>query len=521
MIKRTLVTKSSVLLASLALVVSMITSTALSGGYAVAQNSSNSNMSSASVTNASSSTGALDELDKKMAELESSNNPKDIATLAYIWGYPLVRNEQTKNYATNPLAPAGIPGNGPINGLYPATKLVNSSITIIVSPNVDTLYSPGYLQLDNEPIVLTVPPGIKRYHVVQMMDAYTNVFGYVGTRTTDEKGGTYLITGPNWQGQVPSGMTEIKAPTNLAWIIARILVQGPDDVNNVVPILKQITTKPLSQIQSSLSSTSFPSTTNTTTTSASTQGTVPKKPTAEDVPKLGIKVFDEISLYMKDNMPPSNESNLLQKFATIGVGPGKIPSVEVKNTTILNALNTSIPEAEKLITARTINTAESPNGWKYDMNVGDFGTDYLLRAATAKTIIGANVAEEALYPTASTDTQSNPLNGTNNYVIHFNAGQLPPVKGFWSVTAYNKDKFLVDNPINRYNLGNMTKSLKYGNDGSLDIYVQNTSPGTDKESNWLPIPADTFSLTLRFYIPEEPILNEKYQYPTLQVVEAK
>ena len=126
-----------------------------------------------------------------------------------------------------------------------------------------------------------------------------------------------------------------------------------------------------------------------------------------------------------------------------------------------------------------------------------------------------------MYPTASTDTQSNPLNGTNNYVIHFNAGQLPPVKAFWSVTAYNKDKFLVDNPINRYNLGNMTKSLKYGNDGSLDIYVQNTSPGTDKESNWLPIPADTFSLTLRFYIPEEPILTEKYQYPTLQVVEAK
>ena len=113
--------------------------------------------------------------------------------------------------------------------------LVNSSITIIVSPNADTLYSAGYLQLDNEPIVLTVPPGIKRYHVVQMMDAYTNVFGYAGTRTTDEKGGTYLITGPNWQGQVPSGMTEIKAPTNLTWVIARILVQGPDDVNNVVP----------------------------------------------------------------------------------------------------------------------------------------------------------------------------------------------------------------------------------------------------------------------------------------------
>ena len=104
-----------------------------------------------------------------------------------------------------------------------------------------------------------------------------------------------------------------------------------------------------------------------------------EKTTAEDVPKLGIKVFDEISLYMKDNMPPSNESSLLQKFATIGVGPGKIPSVEVKNTTILNALNTSIPEGEKLITARTINTAESPNGWKYDMKVGDFGTDYYVR----------------------------------------------------------------------------------------------------------------------------------------------
>ena len=131
------------------------------------------------------------------------------------------------------------------------------------------------------------------------------------------------------------------------------------------------------------------------------------------------------------------------------------------------------------------------------------------------------MVEEALYPTASTDTQSNPLNGTNNYVIPFNAGQLPPVKAFWSVTAYNKDKFLVDNPINRYNLGNMTKSLKYAMTVLLTFTFKILVQAQIKNPNWLPIPADTFSLTLRFYIPEEPILTQKYQYPTLQLVEAK
>lgn len=149
-----------------------------------------------------------------------------------------------------------------------------------------------------------------------------------------------------------------------------------------------------------------------------------------------------------------------------------------------------------------------------------YGEDYLLRATVTKGGFGANAPQEALYPSAAVDGNGNPLNASNNtnYVIHFDKGKIPPVKGFWSITMYDSEGFFIDNPINRYNIGDRTVGLKNNTDGSLDIYISSRNPGPEKESNWLPAPDGPFTLLLRMYIPDEIVLTGEYQYPPVKLV---
>jgi hypothetical protein len=227
------------------------------------------------------------------------------------------------------------------------------------------------------------------------------------------------------------------------------------------------------------------------------------------------------------NPHSQNDSAVVAKFEAIGTGPGKTPSTQT-NETIRKALENGIVEGEKLIDARIPVLGADVNGWDISgmvvngsnitNDIGNFGTDYLLRAAVAKYGLFANSPEEALYPSALTDSQGQNLTGANKYVIHFDKGQTPPVNAFWSLTLYNNASYLADNPIDRYSIGDRTPGLKYNEDGSLDIYIQHDNPGPGKESNWLPAPAGDFSLNLRLYNPQESVLNGEYQYPPLERV---
>jgi hypothetical protein len=452
-------------------------------------------------------------LDIKMAQLSSSNKTEDIATLAYIWGFPLVTMERQFNFMTSPNVPPG-PGRGPANTISCARDLINASFTDVVTPNADTLYCQTQLDLKNEPVVLVVPPiPADRYFSFQFLDAYTNDYAYIGTRTTGSTGGTYLIAGPDWNGQVPEGMTRIWTPTNLAWFINRILVKGPADIPNVHAIQDQISVKPLSEFQGNTTTPLSSTTTATTQTNASKQ--VPIGPQPKLIAPTGIKIYDEISTAMSGNPLNPPDPVLVTKLASIGIGPDKTPSTEA-NDTIKTALQTGITEGQKLIDAKVANAGTNVNGWLVNAQLGVYGTDYLLRAATTQLGLGANIAQEALYPTTFTDIEGTPFNGTNNYLIHFDPGQTPPVDGFWSISMYNNKSLFVDNPINRYNIGQYTEGLKNNTDGSLDIYIQNANPGADKESNWLPAPEDGFNLVLRMYLPQPPVLNGTWQLPLVQ-----
>jgi hypothetical protein len=169
-----------------------------------------------------------------------------------------------------------------------------------------------------------------------------------------------------------------------------------------------------------------------------------------------------------------------------------------------------------MIDAKVANAGTNVNGWLVNTQTGVYGTDYISRAAITQLGLGANIAQEALYPATFTDNEGKLLSGANNYVIHFGPGQTPPVKAFWPITMYNNKSLFVDNPINRYSIGKYTKGLKNNTDGSLDIYIQNANPGTDKESNWLPVDKDGFNLILRMYLPGEQVLNGTWTPPPVQ-----
>ena len=370
---------------------------------------------------------SVEELNIQMAQISASNNPEDIATLAFIWGTPLIAMERQFNYVTNPNVPPG-PGRGPANSVSCARDLVNASYTDVVTPNADTLYCQTQFDLNKEPVVLVVPPITDRYSTFQFVDAYTNDYAYLGQRATKGAGGTYLVAGPDWNAQVPEGMTMIWTPTNLAWLINRIVVEGPTDLSNVHAIQDKIVVKPLSAFQGN----------ETTSPSAVTQVNASKEIPIGPQPSLiaptGIEIFDEIGADMVGNPPNPPDPVLVTKLASIGIGPGKVPSTEA-NDTIKAALQTGITEGQKMIDARVSNFGTMVNGWLVNTEAGAWGIDYLFRAAVTHYGFGGNIAQEAFYPTTFTDSQGNPLSGNSSYSIHFEPGQIPPVDAFWSITC--------------------------------------------------------------------------------------
>jgi len=461
-------------------------------------------------TQAATTQPSIEELTVQMAQISSSNKPEDIATLAYIWGFSLVTMERQFNYVTSPNVPPG-PGRGPANSVSCARDLANASFTDIVNINVDTIYCYAQFDLRNEPVVVVVPPISDRYNTFQFLDAYTNSYNYLGQRASGVTGGTYLLVGSDWNGQVPEGMTKIWTPTNLAWLLNRILVKGPSDVPNVNAIQDKIIVKPLSEFQANTTSSPAP----VTETNVSKEIPIGPQPTL--IAPTGIKIFDEIGAAMVGNPLNPPDPVLVTKLASIGIGPGKVPSTEA-NDTIKTALQTGITKGQKMIDSKVANIGTVVNGWLTAPQAGVYGTDYLFRAATTQYGLGANIGQEAFYPSTFTDSQGLPLSGNSSYLIHFDPGQTPPVDSFWSVSMYNDKYLLIDNPINRYSIGKYTEGLKNNTDGSLDIYIQNKNPGPDKESNWLPSPEGSFLMFMRLYLPQPQALNGTWQLPLVEKV---
>jgi hypothetical protein len=436
----------------------------------------------------------------------SEQQAHDLAADAYVYGYPLVLLDVTRQLGTN--VPKPEENAAPMNQLGHKRKFPDDTFTTVVSPNADTLYSFAFLDLSKEPMVLSVPEMGKRYYLMEMLDAWTNVFSCPGTRTTGNGKGEFAVTGPRWAGQLPKGVKQIKSPTNTVWLIGRTQTNGKEDYEAVHAIQDKYKLTPLS---------AFGKAYTPPDSVPVSQGVDLKKPPVEQVAKMDASTFfSRLNALLQDNPPTAADAEAVNRFAAIGVVPGGTFDLKALDAAIVRSLERGAREG----LSRIMGEAKKPqgkivNGWEVMTNVGSYGTDYLWRAVIALVGLGANLPEDAIYPRATRDIDGKPLMGTKGYVVEFDKGQLPPVNAFWSITMYNSEQFFVKNPIQRFAIGDRDK-LKMNDDGSLTIYVQNESPGKDKESNWLPAPTDSFNLFMRLYWPKEEIVEGTWKMPTVK-----
>lgn len=422
----------------------------------------------------------------------SAAEATEIATDAYIYGYPLVTVEMTRRVGTNTAAPVGL--HAPMGQFASARGYPTAAFKDVTAPNADTLYSSAFLDLSKEPYVLSIPDAHGRYYLFPMLDGWTTVFQVPGKRTTGTGPQTYGITGPNWSGTLPAGVTEYKSPTNMVWIIGRIYCTGtPADYKAVHAMQDKLSLVPLSAYGKPYSP---------------PPGTVDpsidmKTPVRDQVNALDVAAyFNLMAQLMKDNPPTAEDAPMVARMAKIGIVPGQPFDITKLSPDAQNAIKAVPKAAAGKVMGYLKEAGKQENGWTFFTKTGIYGTDYLDRAFVTAIGLGANRPQDAVYPTSEADADGKRYSGANKYVMHFDKGKLPPVNGFWSLTMYDAGYFFVDNPLNRYTLSARNK-LKHNADGSVDLYLQHDNPGADKESNWLPAPADKFVLMLRLYWPKE------------------
>ncbi|ORB68489.1 DUF1254 domain-containing protein [Mycolicibacterium tusciae] len=434
----------------------------------------------------------------------SLEQTRAIAKDAYIYGFPMVDNYRVMySYFVNKEDPEY---KGGWNEVLSTAQVYTPEDKAVQTPNSDTPYSTVGADLRAEPLVLTVPPIEQdRYYSLQFVDLYTYNMAYLGSRTTGNGGGKYLLAGPNWQGEKPAGIDEvIRSDTDLAMVLYRTQLLGPSDIDQVKKIQAGYQATPLSVYLN--------------------QPAPPPAPPIDFVPpltrdqqKTSPQFFEILSFALRFAPTLPSEKDLRARFATIGVGPdGSFDADELSpqmRAAIEGGMTDAWTEFDAFKKAK-VDTGEVGSA-QFFGTAEDLKGNYLYRMAGAVFGIYGNTAAEALYPGIVNDSTGAPLTGADNYVVKFPAGQLPPVNAFWSLTMYElPQSLLVANPMQRYLINSpMLPSLLRDPDGGYTIYVQNASPGIEKEANWLPAPKGPFQMVLRLYWPKPDALNGTWKPP--------
>ncbi len=420
----------------------------------------------------------------------------------YIFGFPLVVMDVTRANAELAI--------GPQNQLRRVRQFPDANFRDVVRPNVDTLYTTAFLDMAQGPWVFEMAPNDQRYEVMPFMDAWTNVFASPGTRASGAGGGRYLLVAPGWQGEAPAGMAVLRAPTRMVWLIGRTQTNGAADYTTVHKLQDGIRLRSLADVLAGRNG------------DAGAQASPPPlKPGAAPPPIVQMRAMDvstfftRLSLLMVDNPPTAADAPMLTKLARLGVAPGQPPKWGLLDRW---AVGLGRWVADRTV-ARELDKRPTVRGWITPPgNLGNYGTAYNIRAVVAMIGLGANLNADATYPSTSVDTQGKLLDGSQRYRLHFDKGTLPPVKAFWSVTAYGADDFFIDNPLGRYALGDRDP-LVYNPDGSLDLWIQAEAPPPERRNNWLPVRSgQPFMLNARLYWPLPAALDGRWGMPGIEPV---
>jgi len=427
---------------------------------------------------------------------------------AYIYGFPLVDNYRIQyGYFVDRQNPEF---KAPWNQLKNIPRVYTPADTAIQTPNSDTPYSFVGMDLRVEPMVLTVPPIEKeRYFSVQLIDAYTFNFDYIGSRTTGNNGGSYVVTGPNWKGETPKGVKKVfRSETEFVFAVYRTQLFNPGDLDNV----KKVQAGYKAQTLSAFLGTAAPK-------AAPVIDFIKPLTPAEE--KTSSQFFNILNFVLQFCPTDPSETELMARFARIGVGAGKTMDASKFSPEMKAAVEQGVADAwaafgelEKQFAAGKVTSGDVFGTRQYLKN------NYLYRMAAAVLGIYGNSKLEAMYPMYLVDAAKQKLDGANRYTVRFAPGQLPPVNAFWSLTMYEMPQsLLVANPINRYLLNSpILPQFKKDADGGLTLLIQNESPGKDKESNWLPAPKGPFVMAMRLYWPKEEATEGKWTAPLAQQV---
>jgi hypothetical protein len=446
------------------------------------------------------------------ADAQTSVSPAEaraIAKDAYIYGFPIVDNYRIQH--TYWVDRANPEYKGPWNQIWNAARLFSPADKAIQTPNSDTLYSFVGADLRSEPLVLTVPAMEKeRYFSVQLIDYYTQNFDYIGTRTTGNGGGSFLLAGPNWKGATPKGVKKVfRCETELAFPGYRTQLFNPGDIENVKKVQADYKVQPLSAFLRQPAPKAAPV----------IDFIQPLTPAEE---KTSPEFFNVLNFVLQFCPTVPSEKALMARSARIGIGAGMTIDVSKLSPEMKTAIEQGMADAwvtyeglKQRIDAGAVTSGDFFGTREYLKN------NYLYRMAAAVLGIYGNSKQEAMYPIYAIDSNKQALDAAQHrYTVRFAPGQLPPVNAFWSLTMYDlPQSLLVANPLNRYLINSpMLPNLKRDADGGLTLYIQNESPGADKESNWLPAPKGPFLMAMRLYWPKAAALEGKWEQPPLQRV---
>ncbi len=431
-----------------------------------------------------------------------------IAVEAYLYFYPLISMDVTRKQLINSEPGKGI--GGPMNAFDNIPAFPTADMKAVVRPNFDTLYSSGWIDLTREPMVISVPDTGGRYYLLPMLDMWTDVFASPGWRTTGTKAGNFVLVPPKWNGNVPAGFTRISAPTPYVWIIGRTKTDGPADYDAVHAVQKGYKITPLSDWGK-------PPVAVKASIDPSVDVKTPPKTQVDTM--QGPKFFAYAADLLKLHPPHATDQPIIARMKRIGIEPGKSFDSTKLDAVTQKAIGDAPTAAQKLMAWKTPTLARVVNNWSMNTDtMGVYGNYYLKRAMVAQLGLGANLPEDAIYPLNLADQSGKPLDGANKYAIHFAKDETPPVSAFWSITLYDLEGFQVANSLNRFAVSSWMP-FKRDADGSLTLYFQNESPGSDRESNWLPAPNGPFNLTMRLYAPKSEALTGLWNPPPVTVAQ--
>jgi hypothetical protein len=432
-----------------------------------------------------------------------------IAVEAYVYTYPLAMMDATRRLMTN--VPPGVkPGLGPANAFHHFRAYPTADFREVVRPNFDTLYSSAWLDLTKQPMVISIPDSGGRYYLAPLMDMWTDAYAVPGKRTSGTAAASYAVVPPGWSGTLPAGVERIDSPTVYNWLIGRTQTNGTADYAAVHAFQDGFKITPLSQWGKPAAApapfVSDPTVDMKTTPPNQVDG------------MTGDKYFAYVAELMKLHEPHATDWSTVARLKRLGIVPGQSFDIGKADPVVRQALLDAPKAAQALIKQTTPTIAKVVNGWQMHTDtMGVYGNSYLKRAVIAVIGLGANQVDDAIYPMNVADADGKPMDGNNDYVLHFSKAELPPVDAFWSITMYDGAGYQAANSLNRFAIGDRD-ALKYNADGSLDIYMQNASPGADKEANWLPAPKGPLGITMRLYAPRPEVADGRWVPPAIKRV---